>query len=98
MTLYSVTGPEDCPLSLSCSDARRAGDIHGSEKAARILGLAIAACRPQQGKPAGHEGAVPEQERWVRLIRVRPIAPFLPNTPICQAYICSPISDHPLPN
>lgn len=63
VTLCSVTGPEDCPLSLSCSDACRAGDIHGPEKAARILGLAIAACCPQQGKPVGHEGTVPEQER-----------------------------------
>lgn len=69
MTLYSVTGPEDCPLSLSCSDASRAGGIHGPEKAAGVLRLAIAPCRLQQGKPAGHEGPVPEQERWVRLLR-----------------------------
>lgn len=63
MTLFSVTGPEDRPLSLSRSDASRAGGIHGPEKAVGVLGLAIAACRPQQGKPAGHKGAVPEQER-----------------------------------
>jgi hypothetical protein len=82
VTLYPVTGPEDRPLSLSRSDASRAGGIHGPEKAAGVLRLAIAPCCPQQGKPAGHEGPVPEQERWVRLLRVHPVAPFLPNTPI----------------
>lgn len=61
MTLCSVVGPEDRPLSLPCSDASRAGDIHGPEKAARIYGLAVAACRPWQRESDGHEGSAPEQ-------------------------------------
>lgn len=46
VTLCSVVGPEDRPLSLPCSDALGAGDVLSPEKAARIYGFAATTCCP----------------------------------------------------
>jgi hypothetical protein len=96
-----VTGSEDRPLPLPCTDARRARDVSDPEEAVGAHGHAAAASRLCQGKPVGHKDAVPEQERWARLLGAHTLALPLPqhtvptstiltNTPPCPLHIPPP--------